>query len=78
MLLEIDIAEVPARFPEVMATIAAGFGVILLKDGAAVARLVPESAFASPEDDADAGLTPEEREAREVMEMFPAAMNDSF
>ena len=78
MLLEIDIAEVPARLPEVMATIAAGFGVIFLNDGEPVARLVPESAFAPPEEDPDAGLTPEEREAREVMEMFQSAMNDSF
>jgi len=77
MLLEIDLAEAPARFDEVMATIAAGYGVIFLKDGEAVARLVPESAFA-PEDDEDAGLTPEEREAREMMEMIQSAMNDSF
>ncbi len=78
MLLEIDIAEVPARFAEVMATIADGYGVIFLRDGEPVARLVPESAFAPPEDDPDAGLTTEEREAREVMEMFQSAMNDSF
>ena len=78
MLLEIDIVDVPSRLAEVMATIAAGYGVIFLNAGEAVARLVPESAFAPPEEDPDAGLTPQEREAREVMEMFQSAMNDSF
>jgi antitoxin (DNA-binding transcriptional repressor) of toxin-antitoxin stability system len=78
MLFEIDIDEVPARIAEVMATIAAGHGVIFLRGGEAVARLVPEAAFAPAEEDPDAGLSAEEREAREVMAMFEATMNDSF
>jgi len=80
MLFEIDIEEVPARFGELIATIDAGCGVLVRRGGQVIARLVPETAFVALEAaaDADDGLTPEEREAREVLEMFEAEMNDSF
>ncbi len=63
-----------------MATIEAGYGVLVRKGDVVVARLVPESAFAAFEAGgfADDGLTPEEREARELMEMLQADMYDSF
>ena len=77
MLQIIEADEAGARFAELMATIAAGKGVIILKDGEPVARLVPEAAFHEQEPEPD-GLTPEEREAREVMSAFEAMMNDSF
>jgi antitoxin (DNA-binding transcriptional repressor) of toxin-antitoxin stability system len=79
MLFDIDIKDAPARFAELIAAIDAGHGVLVRRDGAVIARLVPETAFAALEaEPADDGLTPEEREAREMMEMFEAQMNDSF
>jgi antitoxin (DNA-binding transcriptional repressor) of toxin-antitoxin stability system len=76
MLFEIEVDEVPQRFAEMMATLEAGYGVLILKGGAIVARMLPESAFADADPFAD--LTPEEREARELAEMIEADMNDSF
>jgi antitoxin (DNA-binding transcriptional repressor) of toxin-antitoxin stability system len=78
MLLRLDADDVPARFADMLATIDAGYGVIIEKNGEPVARLVPESAFHKEEEPADDGLTAEEREAREVMSAFEAMMNDSF
>ncbi len=79
MLQIIEADEVPAHFAEMLATIDAGYGVIIMRGGEAIARLAPESAFHEPEEDvAEDGLTPEEREAREVMSAFQAMMNDSF
>lgn len=79
MLFEIDIEEGPARFAELIATIDAGYGVLIRRGGEVIARLVPESAFAVQAAEAsDDGLTPEEREAREVLEMLQDQMNDSF
>jgi len=79
MLLEVDIEDVPARFAEMMATIEAGLGVLVLRGETVVARLVPEAAFqAGQAEAADDGLSPQEREAREVMAMFESMMNDSF
>ena len=79
MLQIIEADEVPARFAEVLATIDAGRGVIITRAGEPIARLAPESAFHEREEDVvDDGLTPEEREAREVMSAFQAMMNDSF
>jgi len=77
MLYEVDVAEAAARFADMMATIAAGYGV-LIKDGdQIVARLVPESAFHEPPPD-DADLTPEEREARDTFELLQSDIEDSF
>ncbi|QUD87202.1 hypothetical protein [Phenylobacterium montanum] len=78
MLFEIEVEEAPARFAELMATIAAGYGVLIKRGDEVVARLVPEAAFHEGTEADDDGLTPEEREARETMEAFAAAMNDSF
>ncbi len=81
MLFEIDIEEGPARFAEMIATIDAGYGVLVRRGGEIIARLVPEAAFAAAaeaESDADDGLTPEEREMRELMEAFEDQMNDQF
>jgi antitoxin (DNA-binding transcriptional repressor) of toxin-antitoxin stability system len=80
MLFEIDIEEGPARFAEMMATIDAGFGVLVRRGGVVVARLVPEAAFAALEGAAggDDGLTPEEREMREMFELLDADMNGVF
>ena len=77
MLYEVDIKDAPARFSELLATIAAGYGV-LIKDGEEiVARLVPESAFHdAPAEGAD--LTPEERDARATFEMLQSDIEDSF
>ena len=79
MLQIIDADAAPARFAELLATIDAGLGVIITRAGEPIARLVPEAAFqAAQNDDEPDGLTPEEREAREVMSAFEAMMNDSF
>jgi antitoxin (DNA-binding transcriptional repressor) of toxin-antitoxin stability system len=80
MLFEVDVSEAPARFAEMMATIAAGYGVLIVKDGAIIARLAPEAAFAalSEATQLEAGLTPEEIEARELMALIEADMHDSF
>ena len=80
MLFEIDIDEVAARVAELTQTIDAGYGVLIRREGVVIARLVPEAAFAALEAQAegDDGLTPEEREARELMEMIQADMDDSF
>ena len=79
MLLEVDIEDAPARFAEMMATIDRGLGVLVMRGGEVVARLVPEAAFQVDEEaEAEDGLSPEEREAREVMAMFESMMNDSF
>jgi antitoxin (DNA-binding transcriptional repressor) of toxin-antitoxin stability system len=79
MLQIIEADEVPARFAELLATIDAGLGVIITRNGEPIARLAPESAFRDAEaDPSDDGLTPEEREARDVMSAFEAMMNDSF
>ena len=80
MLFEVDIDELAARVPEVTRTIDAGFGVLILREGVVIARLAPEAAFAALEAQAagDDGLTPEEREARELMEMLQADMDGTF
>jgi antitoxin (DNA-binding transcriptional repressor) of toxin-antitoxin stability system len=79
MLFEIDVEEGPARFAELIETIDAGYGVLIRRGGEVIARLAPESAFAPPpDDDPDAHLTPEERQAKEVLEMFESSINDSF
>ena len=79
MLLEIDIEDAPARFAEMIATIDAGLGVLVTRGETVVCRLVPEAAFhVEAEEEAEDGLSPEEREAREVMAMFESMMNDSF
>ena len=80
MLYELDVEEGPARFAEAMATIDAGYGVLLRRAGVVVARIVPESAFVALEAEAgaDDGLTAEEREMRELMEAFDDEMNDRF
>ena len=78
MLLRLDADEIPIRFADMLATIDAGFGVIIEKNGEPIARLVPESAFHTEEIPSDDGLTAEERDAREVMSAFEAMMNDSF
>ena len=77
MLYEVDVSEAAARFAEMLATIAAGYGV-LVKDGETiVARLVPESAFHEQAAE-DADLTPEEREARDTFELLQSDIEDSF
>jgi antitoxin (DNA-binding transcriptional repressor) of toxin-antitoxin stability system len=80
MLYEIEVEEAGARFAEMMATIRAGYGVLIRKEGRIVARLIPESAFATLEAGGgpDDGLTAEEQEARELMDLIEADMNDSF
>jgi len=79
MLLTLDADDVPAQFAQMLATIDAGYGVIITKAGQPIARLVPESAFHKDDPEAaEDGLTPEERHAREVMSAFEAMMNDSF
>jgi antitoxin (DNA-binding transcriptional repressor) of toxin-antitoxin stability system len=80
MLFEIDIEEGPARFAELIATVDAGYGVLVRRGGAVIARLVPEAAFAALTAQADPyeGLTDDEREMRETIEMLEADMNDGF
>jgi antitoxin (DNA-binding transcriptional repressor) of toxin-antitoxin stability system len=78
MLQIIDAEDVPARFADMLATIDAGYGVIITRAGEPIARLVPESAFHTEEEPAGDDLTHDEREAREVMAAFEAMMNDSF
>ena len=76
MLYEIDVKDAPARFAELMETIAAGYGVLVKQGEDIVARLVPESAF--HEDEPDDELTPEERDAKETFELFQSDIEDSF
>jgi antitoxin (DNA-binding transcriptional repressor) of toxin-antitoxin stability system len=80
MLFEVDIDELAGRVAEVIRTIDAGYGVLIRREGVVIARLAPEAAFAALEAQAegDDGLTAEEREARELMEMIQADMDDSF
>ena len=79
MLFEVDEQDAAACFAEMMTTIAAGYGVLIKRGDEVVARLAPEAAFHEPvEPQGDDGLSPDEREARETMEAFAAAMNDSF
>ena len=77
MLFEVDIAEAPARFAELMQTIQAGYGVLIKRGDEIVCRLVPESAFAEPAD-GDEDLTPEQRHAKDVLGAFQSMMNDEF
>lgn len=77
MLYEVDIAEAPARFAELIATIEAGYGVLIKRGDEIVCRLVPESAFAAPVDE-DEDLTPEQRHAKDVLGAFQSMMNDEF
>lgn len=78
MLYEIEIEDAPGRFAELIATIDAGYGVLVRRGGEVIARLVPEAAFHEDEADPDAGLTPEERQAKETFQMFQADIEDSF
>jgi antitoxin (DNA-binding transcriptional repressor) of toxin-antitoxin stability system len=80
MLYEVDIAEAPGRFAEMLETIAAGYGVLLKRGEAVICRLVPESAFAADaaERGDDAELTPEQRHAKDVLAAFQSMMNDEF
>ena len=79
MLFEVDIAEAPARFAELIETIEAGYGVLIKRGDEIVCRLVPEGAFAEPTaDDEDDGLSPEQRHAKDVLGAFQAMMNDEF
>ena len=77
MLFEVDIAEAPARFAELMQTIQAGYGVLIKRGDEIVCRLVPESAFAEPVEE-DEDLTPEQRHAKDVLGAFQSMMNDEF
>jgi len=77
MLFEIDIAEAPARFAELIETIEAGYGVLIKRGDEIVCRLVPESAFAAPVEE-DEDLSPEQRHAKDVLGAFQSMMNDEF
>ena len=79
MLFEIEEQDAPARFAEMMATIAAGYGVLIKRADKVVARLAPEAAFhPAPAEEDEGAVSPEAQEAQEMLEAFEAAMNDSF
>jgi antitoxin (DNA-binding transcriptional repressor) of toxin-antitoxin stability system len=78
MIYEIDIEDAGARFAELVATIEAGYGVLVKRGEVIIARLVPESAFHESKDDPVAALTPEERDAKETFELFQSDIEDSF
>ncbi len=78
MLFEVDIAEAPARFAELIETIEAGYGVLIKRGEEIVCRLVPESAFAPEPADEDESLTAEQRHAKDVLGAFQSMMNDEF
>ena len=78
MIYEIDIEDAGARFAELVATIEAGYGVLIKRGDEIIARLVPESAFHESKDDPDASLSPEEREAKETFELFQSDIEDNF
>ena len=78
MLFEVDIADAPARFAELIETIDAGYGVLIKRGEEIVCRLVPESAFAAPEPDEDETLTADQRHAKDVLGAFQSMMNDEF
>ena len=78
MLFEIEEQDAPARFAEMMATIAAGYGVLIRRGDEIVARLAPEAAFHAEPPADEPEVSPETLEAQEMLEAFEAAMNDSF
>lgn len=78
MVYDIDIAEGPARFAELIETIDSGFGVLIRRGGEVIARLVPESAFRELEGGEPAPLSPEQRDAKEMLEAFQAQIEDEF
>ncbi len=78
MLYQVDFEEAAARFAELMHTIAAGYGVLVKQGDEIIARLVPESAFHEQQDEPDAALSPEERDAKETFELFQSDIEDSF
>ena len=81
MLFEFDIEDAEGRLAEAIATIDAGYGVLVRRGGAVIARLVPEAAFvaltaaAAP---APEGMMPEELEMREVFELLADEMGGDF
>jgi antitoxin (DNA-binding transcriptional repressor) of toxin-antitoxin stability system len=78
MIYEIDIEDAGARFAELVATIEAGYGVLIKRGDEVIARLVPESAFHESKDDPAAAMTFEERDAKETFELFQSDIEDSF
>ncbi|HEY3948134.1 hypothetical protein [Phenylobacterium sp.] len=78
MLYEIDIADAPARFAELIETIDAGYGVLIRRGDEIIARLAPEWSFHEKVEEPEETLTPEERQAKETFEMFQHDIEDSF
>ena len=78
MLFEVDIDEAPARFAEMLETIAAGYGVLIKRGEEVICRLVPEAAFAADAVEQDENLTAEQRHAKDVLGAFQSMMNDEF
>ena len=78
MIYEIDVEEGPARFAELIETIDAGFGVLIKRGGEVIARLAPEAAFRDLEGADETSLTPEQREAKDLLEAFQAQIEDEF
>ena len=78
MLYEIDIADAPARFAELIETIDAGYGVLIRRGDEIIARLAPEWSFHEKAEEPEETLTPEERQAKETFEMFQHDIEDSF
>jgi antitoxin (DNA-binding transcriptional repressor) of toxin-antitoxin stability system len=78
MIYEIDIADAAARFAELIATIDAGYGVLIKRGDEIIARLVPESAFQASNNDPNPALSDEERHAKETFELLQSDIEDSF
>ncbi len=78
MLYEIDIADAPARFAELIETIDAGYGVLIRRGDEIIARLAPEWSFHEKAEEPEETMTPEERQAKETFEMFQHDIEDSF
>jgi len=73
----IDLDDLPPRVAETLAALGAGEELILVRDGAVVARLVAAEAAAPTRSEPVAGLSPEE-EVAEVLDHFGSIINDEF
>jgi antitoxin (DNA-binding transcriptional repressor) of toxin-antitoxin stability system len=74
-MARIDLDDVPPRVAEVLANLAAGEELLLVRGGAVVGRLHMTEAPAAPTAAAD--LPPEEG-MKEILEQFNAMIHDEF
>ena len=76
-MARIDLDDLPPKLAALLAGVAEGEEVILVRDGAVVARLTGAAAVAPSPSDPDLEVPPEDR-AREIFENFRSAIEDEF